>query len=309
MTSAELTVNLGNAGHYAILAKTGISTVPSSNIYGDIAVSPVDATAMTGFDLTLDSSEQFSESAQLFGHAFSASYDEPTPTFLTTAVGDMETAYTDAAGRLNPDDDRINVGGGILAGVTLTPGVYTFRTDVHLTGDVTFNGAGVYIIQITGNLVQDANYRVITSGGAKPENIFWQVAGVVEVGAGATMQGIILAKSKVDFITGSSLKGRVLTQTACNLQQATITEPDTEPIDPSDLPSEVPSNMPSDTPSSVPSDLPSEVPSGMPSEVPSDSPSEVPSDLPSEVPSILPSESPSEAPSEVPSDTPSETSS
>jgi hypothetical protein len=45
------------------------------------------------------------------------------------------------------------------------------------------------------------------------------------------MQGVILAKTKVDFITRSSLTGRVLTQTACNLQQATITEPNTEPIE------------------------------------------------------------------------------
>ena len=38
MTSAENTVNLGDAGNYAILAKTGISTVPQSTITGDIAV-------------------------------------------------------------------------------------------------------------------------------------------------------------------------------------------------------------------------------------------------------------------------------
>jgi hypothetical protein len=241
MTSAEptvelLAVELGDAGNYAIIAKTGISTVPSSNIYGDIAVSPIAATAMTGFSLMFDSSGEFSESAQLFGHAFSASDAEPTPKILTAAVGDMETAYTDAAGRLNTDADRINVGAGTLGGVyggpedQLTPGVYTFGSNVNLNGNVHFSGDGVYIIQITGNLVQAADYGVILEDGAKPWKIFWQVAGFVEVGAGSTMQGIILAKTKVDFITGSSLIGRVLAQTACNLQMATITEPETEPI-------------------------------------------------------------------------------
>jgi hypothetical protein len=236
MTSAEPTVDLRDAGNYAIIAKTGISTVPSSNIYGDIAVSPIAATAMTGFSLMFDSSGEFSESAQLFGHAFSASDAEPTPKILTAAVGDMETAYTDAAGRLNTDADRINVGAGTLGGVyggpedQLTPGVYTFGSNVNLNGNVHFSGDGVYIIQITGNLVQAADYGVILEDGAKPWKIFWQVAGFVEVGAGSTMQGIILAKTKVDFITGSSLIGRVLAQTACNLQMATITEPETEPI-------------------------------------------------------------------------------
>jgi hypothetical protein len=239
MTSADHAVILGDAGQYAILAKTGISTVSSSYIYGDIAVSSIVATAMTGFDLTLDSSEQFSTSTQLLastggethpGHAFSASYGKPILDALTTAVGDMENAYTDAANRVNPDSDRINVNGGNLTGVTLTPGVYTFSTDVLLTGDVTFSGDGVYIIQISGSLLQDANHNVITSNGAEPVNIFWQVAGSVEVGAGATMQGIILAKTEVDFMTGSSLQGRILTQTACNLQQATVTETDMDTL-------------------------------------------------------------------------------
>jgi hypothetical protein len=250
MTSAELTVDLGDAGHFAILAKTGISTVPSSNIYGDIGVSPIASTAMTGFDFMLDSSGQFSKSTQLFassggdaslthpGHAYAASYGGQTATDLTAAVSAMEAAYTDAAGRTNPDAARKNVGGGTLGGVNyggpdapLTPGVYTFGSDVQLNGNVHFSGDGVYIIQIAGDLAQAADYDVILSNSAKQENIFWQVAGSVEVGAGSTMQGIILAKTKADFITGSSLKGRVLAQTACNLQQATITEPDTQPIE------------------------------------------------------------------------------
>jgi hypothetical protein len=72
---------------------------------------------------------------------------------------------------------------------------------------------------------------LVSAACSATDNIFWQVAGHVEVGAGVTMQGIILAKIKADFLTGASLTGRrVLTQTACNLHQATITEPDTEPI-------------------------------------------------------------------------------
>jgi hypothetical protein len=249
VTSAELTVVLGGAADYAILAKTGISTVPSSYIYGDIAVSPIDSASMTGFSFTLDDLGQYSDSTQLLastggdpnlnhpGNAFSASYGPPISDVLTTAVVNMENAYTDAANRVNPDDARINYGAGDLGGAyggaeaPLTPGVYTFGSNVKLTGDVHFWGAGVFIIQITGNLVQAADSKVIMEAGARPENIFWQVAGVVEVGADAHMQGVILAKTKVDFITRSSLTGRVLTQTACNLQQATITEPNTEPIE------------------------------------------------------------------------------
>jgi hypothetical protein len=55
-TTAPDTVLLGAAGNYVILAKTGISTVHTSGITGDIAVSPIAAAAITGFDLTMASS-------------------------------------------------------------------------------------------------------------------------------------------------------------------------------------------------------------------------------------------------------------
>jgi hypothetical protein len=45
------------------------------------------------------------------------------------------------------------------------------------------------------------------------------------VGAGAHMEGILLVKTAVLFETDSSLTGRVLAQTTCDLQSATIVEP------------------------------------------------------------------------------------
>ena len=209
VTSAELTVVLGEAGEFVILAKTGISTVPNSTIIGDIGVSPIAATAMTGFSLTLDSLTQFSTSAQVSansnhrGHAYAASYGAPISERLTTAVSAMETAYTDAAGRNNTDGARINLGEGTLGGDyggsehPLTPGIYTFNTDVTLASNVFFSGPGVFIIQTTGNLIQAANYNVILSNNAAATDIFWQVAGTVTVGAGATWRASFWPRPKL----------------------------------------------------------------------------------------------------------------
>jgi hypothetical protein len=236
LIGTERPVDLGGAGDYAILAKTGIDSVPASDITGDIGVSAIAATAITGFALTMDPSGEYSTDnndqinpgvGETSGKAYAADYAEPTPTKLTAAILDMEDAYTDAAGRTNLVGERKNVNGGILNGDTLTPGVYTFTTNVHLTGDITFRGdfSDIFIIQITGNLKQDAGKKVILLGGARPENIFWQIAGNVAVLSEAHMEGILLVKTDVTFVTGSSLDGRVLTQTACNLQIATITQP------------------------------------------------------------------------------------
>jgi len=223
-------VNLGTAGDYAILTKTGISTVPHSVITGDIAVSPIAATAMTGFSLALADDGKTSTSTQVTGRAYASDYTSPIPFQLTIAVGDMETAYTDAAGRTNPNAAKINLGGGEIGGETLTSqplGVYTFQTDVTINDDVFFEGDSddVFIIQMTGNLVVAGGKKVKLVGGAKAENIIWQVAGYVVVEAGAHMEGILLVKTKVFFETGSSLNGRILAQTATNLQMATITKP------------------------------------------------------------------------------------
>ena len=107
----------------------------------------------------------------------------------------------------------------------MTPGVYTFTTGVNISTDVTFQGGAddIFIIQTTGVLMLAANMNVILDG-AQAKNIFWQVAGNVKVRAGATMKGILLVKTDVTFITGSTLNGRVLAQTACVLQMATITD-------------------------------------------------------------------------------------
>jgi hypothetical protein len=218
-------VDLGSAGNYVILAKSGISTVPASIITGDIAVSPIAATAITGFGLTLESGGQYSTASQITGSAFAASYGGDIATALTTAVGDMGTAYTDAASRASTAP--INLANGAIGGLTLTPGVYTFNMGISIGSDVTFHGSSesVFIMQTTGVLTLAADKKVILTGGVLAKNIFWQVADYVEVLAGAHMEGILLAKTKVDFITESSLNGRVLAQTAVTLQKATITAP------------------------------------------------------------------------------------
>jgi hypothetical protein len=199
--------------------------VPKSFITGDIAVSPISEAAMTGFSFTKDTNlNTVSEQITGTGQAFAANYDSPVPAVLTTAVGDMQTAFTDAAGRVNPDASRLNLNGGILSEITLTPGVYTFGTAVQLTGDIYLRGNAddVFIIQIAMSLVQSTGKSVFLAGGAQAKNVFWQISGTAYVGQGAHMEGVMLVKTAATFITGSSIKGRVLTQTACALQQTVV---------------------------------------------------------------------------------------
>jgi hypothetical protein len=218
-------IRLGTAANYAILAKTGISTVPPSLITGDIAASPVAATYLTGFSLVEDATRVFWTSSQIVGKAFAADNFVPTPHNLTIAVLDMETAYIDGAGR--PTPDFLELGTGNIGGLTLAPGLYKWTSGVSIPKDVTLTGGrnDVWIFQTTGNLTMAAVQHVILAGGAQAKNIFWVVAGNVALGTGSHLEGIVLCKTNVSLLTRATMNGRILAQTAAVLQKATVNEP------------------------------------------------------------------------------------
>jgi hypothetical protein len=218
-------VGLGKAGNFAILAKTAISSVPTSTVTGDIGLGPAAASYITGFSLVADSTNVFSTSPQIVGKAYAADYAVPTPSNLTTAVANMQSAYTDAAGR--PTPDFLELGTGNIGGKTLAPGLYKWTSTVTVPSDVTLSGGAndVWIFQTTGDLNVSASMKVILSGGAQAKNVFWQVAGKATFGAGSHFEGVLLCKTAVTLQTGASMNGRVLSQTQVALQKATLTQP------------------------------------------------------------------------------------
>lgn len=216
-------VSLGSAGNYVILAKSAISNVPTSAVTGDLGLSPAAASYITGFDLTRVGTTW--SSAQVIGDVYAADNDPPTPTLLTTAVADMETAYTDAASRKDPT--FLDLGAGTIGGLTLTPGLYRWTSTVTIPSDITLAGEAdaVWIFQVTGDLKLGADRDMILSGGARAKNIVWQVAGAVELGTGSHAEGTMLAQTDIDLGTGASINGRLLAQTSVAIAGAVITAP------------------------------------------------------------------------------------
>ncbi len=209
-------VTLGAAGNFVILAKSGISTVPTSAITGNIGVSPIDSTGITGFSLTMDATNQFGTSSQLTGKAYASDYTSPTPSNLTTAISNMETAYVDAAGRAA---NYTELYAGDLSGKTLTPGVYKWGTGISANTNVTFNGSStdVWILQVSDGITIASGVNIILSGGAQASNIIWQAADTVTIGTGAHFEGTILAMTNISLGTNASINGRLYAQTAVTL--------------------------------------------------------------------------------------------
>ncbi len=221
-------VSLGSAGAYVLLAKTAISNVTGSAITGGhVGLSPAAATFITGFDLVADASNVFANSIAVVPPAkiYAADYAPPTPSNLTTAVLNMQNAYTDAAGRMPPD--QLNLSDGNLGGLTLPPGLYTWGSTVTIPSDLTLSGGedDVWIFQVSNDVDLSTSKSIVLSGGAQAKNIFWQVAGQVTLHATSHFEGVILSQTAVTLETGASLHGRVLAQSMIALDNNAVTAP------------------------------------------------------------------------------------
>lgn len=212
-------VNLGIAGDFAILSKTGITDVYKSTITGDIGSSPI-----TGAAILVRCTE-------VVGTIYTVDAAGPLPcgvtnaTRLTTAIGDMQTAYTDAAGRTKPD--FLNLDAGNIGGKTLTPGLYKWTTALNIPTDITIAGSptDVFIFQVAGTLKLSSAVRMTLTGGVQAKNIFWVTSDAVTCGTTSHFEGNILGMTGINLQTGATINGRMLAQTAVTLQMNSVTKP------------------------------------------------------------------------------------
>jgi hypothetical protein len=218
--TSQAPVNLGTAGTFAILTETGVTDVYASAINGNVGASPITGAAVlltcpevaTGIIYTVDAA------GPLPCRITNASY-------LTGAIGDMGIAYTDAAGRSLPDSTEL--GAGQIGGLTLTPGLYKWSSNVLISNSVMLSGGpnDVWIFQIAGQINQASATSVILAGGAQAKNIFWQAAGGVAIGTTAHFAGVLLGQTMIAVKTGATVNGRLLAQTAVTLEQNAVTQP------------------------------------------------------------------------------------
>lgn len=202
-------VDLGSAAHFTILAGATITTTGGGVINGDVGASPI-----TGAAIHLTQ-------AQVNGTIYAVDAAGPAgaviaPALLTTAKGDLTTAFNDARDRLPVDVLNPGVAGNI-GGLNLAPGIYKFDSTASIIGsDLTLTGGpnDVWIFQIGADLQVGGSVHVILAGGAQARNIFWQVTTSVTIGTFAVFKGTILADQAITMNTTSAMDGRALAFTA-----------------------------------------------------------------------------------------------
>ncbi len=189
-----ITVPLGTAGDYAVLAGSTITNTGASVVFGDIGVAP--GTAITGFPPgvvtppgTIDAGNAASMQAQT----------------------DLASAYAFAAG----EPCGTSLTGQDLGGLTLTPGVYCFASTAELTGTLTLDGLGatdpVFIFQIGSALTTASASSVLFTDGSEGNDLFWQVGSSATLGTTTDFAGNILAMTSITLDTGADITcGRAL---------------------------------------------------------------------------------------------------
>ena len=203
--AAQAPIDLGSASRFAVLAASEITSVPPSDIWGDVGLSPAARSKISGLP-----------PAKVVGTIFAADDGGAVAVMLTDAQGDLTTAYNDAAGRTPvPTGPFLNPGSGNLGGLTLVAGLYKFTGEALLSGsDLTLTGSAsdVWIFQIASSLTVANDIHVVLAGGAQAANIYWQVGTSATLGTTVIFMGSILALTSITLATGATVDGRVLAQ-------------------------------------------------------------------------------------------------
>jgi hypothetical protein len=182
-------VSLGTAANFGVLAGSAVTNTGPTVVTGNVGVWA--GSSITGFP----------PGSIVPGSGFLHSAD----TVAQQAQSDLTAAYTDAATRVC----GTTIAGGLLGGLTLTPGVYCIGAG-NLTGTLTLNGAGVYIFQTASSLTTAPGSSVVLLGGAAACGVWWQVTSSATIDTTTAMAGNILALTSITLNTGASLNGRTL---------------------------------------------------------------------------------------------------
>jgi len=109
-----------------------------------------------------------------------------------------------------------------LDGQTLSPGAYQFSSGAAtlaatLSGTLTFNGAGTYIIYTASTLVTGAGGTptITLTNGASAANIYWVVgsSATINSGSSGTFVGNIIAQTSITDTMGGVINGRLIALT------------------------------------------------------------------------------------------------
>jgi hypothetical protein len=209
-------VYLGSAATFAVLGGSEVTNTGNTVIIGDLGLWPAAGTFVTGFS---------GENAGGPGVVIGTIQDNdtgPETAAAHHAQASLTIAINDADGRTGP----FTPANTDQAGLTLTPGLYRADTTLLISGGTLYlSGKGVYIFQIGRGLTVGVGAHVVLENGAQAADVFWQVSTAATLNSGVIFQGNILAGSAITMGAGTTLVGRALAKTKVTFIDDTVALP------------------------------------------------------------------------------------
>src|SRR5680860_318564 len=205
MGVAQVTVGLGTAGNFAVLAGETITNTGPTTITGDVGLHP--GSSVTGFD-----------SVTLNGALHEAD------AVAEQAKVDLVTAYDQAAGSGPATTVATELGGQ-----TLTAGAYNSASGTfEITGTLTLDAQGdpnaVFVFQMASTLVTASDSNVNLLKGARYCRVVLQVGSSATLGVNSHFVGHVFAFTSSTANKGATVQGQLLARNgAVTLDTNTIT--------------------------------------------------------------------------------------
>ncbi|TDY00623.1 ice-binding family protein [Thiohalophilus thiocyanatoxydans] len=202
---------------FTVLGASTVTNVPTSTITGNVGVwSSGGANAITGFAPSPPNPVADPQVTSGLVHRGTA--------LAESAQGQLTTARNNLA----------SLGSGTplaadLAGLTLTPGIYTVPAGVtNLSGTLTLDGEGnanaAWVFQMPSTLITSPNSNVDVINTGSGAGLYWNVGSSATIDVNTTFLGNILALSSISMnTTATDHCGRALADTgAVTLQQNSL---------------------------------------------------------------------------------------
>lgn len=185
--------NLGTAANFVLFSTNGaVSNTGFSHLTGNVGTNNGSSTAFGNVDGGMH--DQDSASAQCSADLLIAynQLNDAIPTFFPSNLLGNDTILT--------------------AGIYSIPSATTLNLDLIL--DAQNNPSAVFIFKIGGAFSTNAGSKIKLVNGALACNVFWKVEGLVDMAAGTTMRGTVIANNFAIILNvGDTLEGRALSTT------------------------------------------------------------------------------------------------